>query len=202
MTQETTSKRRTSRRRASDGPNVMSILVGPVGVAALMVVLIGGLWYRDRASQVPFEPNTEIGQAALETVETAPDLGREHVDRGQPVNYEEDFPTSGPHDPNPVMPGVYVQEQRPEQIVHALEHGNIVIYRDQPDAETLQTIEAWADQFTGPWDGVVVVPSPGLGEAVVLTAWTKKLVLPEFKPEAAASFIDEYRGRGPENPVR
>jgi hypothetical protein len=47
-----------------------------------------------------------------------------------------------------------------------------------------------------------VVTHEGLGDGVVLTAWTKKLVLPEFQPEAAATFIDTYRGRGPENSVR
>ncbi|NJL86481.1 MAG: DUF3105 domain-containing protein [Leptolyngbyaceae cyanobacterium SM1_1_3] len=47
-----------------------------------------------------------------------------------------------------------------------------------------------------------MVPKAGLGDKIVLTAWTKKLVIPEFDPQAAATFIDEYRGRSPENPVR
>ncbi|PSN11618.1 hypothetical protein C7293_23530, partial [filamentous cyanobacterium CCT1] len=104
--------------------------------------------------------------------------------------------------PNPVMPGVYTEAQRPEQLVHALEHGNIVIYYDQPTAEAMTTLKSWADQFSGPWEGIVVVPKAGLGGEIVLTAWTKKLAMPEFSPQAAAAFVDEYRGRGPENPVR
>ncbi|MBE9079787.1 DUF3105 domain-containing protein [Romeria aff. gracilis LEGE 07310] len=91
--------------------------------------------------------------------------------------------------------GVYDQEQPQEKLVHSLEHGNIVIYYDEPGEETI-------NEFSGPWDGIVVVPKPGLGESIVLTAWTKKLAQPQFDPDAAASFIDEYRGRGPENPVR
>ena len=42
----------------------------------------------------------------------------------------------------------------------------------------------------------------GLGQSVVLTAWAKRLDLDRFDPAPAAAFIDGYRGRGPENPVR
>lgn len=100
------------------------------------------------------------------------------------------------------MQGVYEQVQRPEQLVHSLEHGNIVVYYDEPTPEAEQALKSWAEQFSGPWDGIVAVPKSGLGESLVLTAWTKKLVQPSFDAAAAASFIDAYRGRGPENPVR
>jgi hypothetical protein len=167
-----------------------------------MVALLGGLWYRNRPQTVAFEPNTSVGEAAMAAIETFPDQGQAHVSPGQAVNYDSDFPTSGPHDPNPVLPGVYTQEQRLEQLVHSIEHGNIVIYVDQPGQAAMDTLTAWASEFPGLWDGLVVVPKAGLGEEIVLTAWTKKLILPKFEPEAAATFIDTYRGRGPENPVR
>lgn len=167
-----------------------------------MVGAIAVLAYQNRPEQIAFEPGTTEGTAALTAVETFPDDGRKHVEPGETVNYEKDFPTSGPHDPNPVVPGVHSQEQRPEQLVHSLEHGNIVVYYDQPGTEATKALESWANQFSGAWDGVVVTPKAGLGESIVLTAWTKQLNLTEFEPEAAASFIDEHRGRGPENPVR
>ncbi|WP_035991523.1 DUF3105 domain-containing protein [Leptolyngbya sp. KIOST-1] len=195
-------ERSKSRRRKAQGPNILAIVLGPIGITVLMVAVIGTLWYRNRPEQVAFEPDTTIGETALVSVQTFPDQGREHVELGEPVDYDSDFPTSGPHDPNPTMPGVYTDVQRPEQLVHSLEHGNIVIYYDQPAAETKKALVSWADQFSGPWDGIVVVPKAGLGQDIVLTAWTKKLVMPEFDPQAAATFIDEYRGRGPENPVR
>ncbi|WOD38504.1 DUF3105 domain-containing protein [Nodosilinea sp. E11] len=197
-----TQSSRTKRRRRGDSPNPLSLLLGPVGIAVLMTALIGGLWYRNRPQSVAFEPNTTIGEAAMTNIQTFPDQGQVHVAPGQPVNYDTDFPTSGPHDPNPVLPGVYSQEQRLEELVHSIEHGNIVIYVDQPGQVAMDTLTAWASEFSGYWDGLVVVPRPGLGEEVVLTAWNHKLRLPEFEPEAAATFIDTYRGRGPENPVR
>ena len=181
---------------------MMTLLLGPVGIAAVMVAVIGGLWWRNRPESVAFEPNTTIGEAALASVQTFPDQGQAHVSPGQKVNYDSDFPTSGPHDPEPTLPGVYTEAQPLEKLVHSLEHGNIVIYYDQPREEAMKALQSWAKQFPGLWDGLVVVPRPGLGESLVLTAWTKKLVMPEFDPAAAATFIDAYRGRGPENPVR
>lgn len=191
-----------SRRHKSTGPNILAIVLGPIGVTVAMVAIIGTLWYRNRPERVAFEPDQTIGTPALAAVQTFPDQGREHIEPGGTVDYDSDFPTSGPHDPNPVMPGVYTEAQRPEQLVHSLEHGNIVIYYDQPQAETMQALESWADRFSGPWDGIVLTPKPGLEEEIVLTAWTKKLAMPDFDPQMAATFIDEYRGRGPENPVR
>ncbi len=196
------SSRSKSKRRPSKQSNVLKILLGPLGLAVVAIGAIAVLAYQNRSEQVAFEPGTAEGKAALTAVETFPDNGRKHVEPGESVNYEEDFPTSGPHDPNPVVPGVYSQAQQPKQLVHSLEHGNIVVYYDQPKAQVTKALESWANQFPGAWDGVVVTPKAGLGKSVVLTAWTKQLNLSEFDPEAAASFIDEYRGRGPENPVR
>ncbi|HSM82249.1 MAG TPA: DUF3105 domain-containing protein [Nodosilinea sp.] len=198
MTRTTRSKR----RRTAGSASALSLIFGPVGIAVLMAALIGGLWYRNRPQSVAFEPNTTVGEAALASIQTFPDQGQAHVAPGQPVNYDSDFPTSGPHDPNPVLPGFYSQEQRLEELVHSIEHGNIVIYIDQPGQLAVDTLTAWASDFPGYWDGLVVVPKPGLGQEVVLTAWNHKLRLPEFEPQAAAAFIDVYRGRGPENPVR
>jgi hypothetical protein len=83
-----------------------------------------------------------------------------------------------------------------------LEHGNIVIYYDTPEPEALATLKDWAGLYTGTWDGVVVAPMDGLGGDLVLTAWTKTLRLRSFDAGLAAAFVDAYRGRGPEHPVR
>ena len=102
----------------------------------------------------------------------------------------------------PTSPGVYRLPQRSGQLVHALEHGNVVIYYDTPTPDALADLKDWAALYTGPWDGVVLTPMERLGEEVVLTAWTKTLRLEPFDAALAAAFIDRYRGRGPEHPVR
>ena len=63
-------------------------------------------------------------------------------------------------------------------------------------------LKDWTSLYDGTWDGVVATKAAGLGEVVVMTAWTKLLRLETFDDASAAAFIDLYRGRGPENAVR
>jgi hypothetical protein len=119
-----------------------------------------------------------------------------------PMDYGTPFPTSGPHSPRWTETGFYSEPQPPTELVHALEHGNIVIYYDRPGSGALDQLRRWADEYQGQWDGVVVVPSPGLKRSVVLTAWEKRLRLDRFDAEAAAAFLDAFRGRGPEGAMR
>jgi len=142
------------------------------------------------------------GAATLDRVETFDDAGGGHVPQGQSVPYQSDPPTSGPHWPTPTKAGFYRDRQWPEALVHALEHGNIVIYYDAPGEETLEAIRKWTGLYGGAWDGVVAAPRPGLGSEIIVTAWRRVLRLDPFDAPGAAAFIDRYRGRGPENAVR
>ncbi len=174
-----------------------------LAAVALAAVGAGGLylWQLQQAGST-FEALLAEGQPALARVVTPPDRGGGHLGPGQGHSYDTAFPTSGIHDRVPIDPGFYTVPQRATQLVHAVEHGHIVIYYDDPGAEARATIEAWTALFGGHWDGVVAAPSSGLGKAVVLTAWRKILKLDSFEPAAAAAFIDAYRGRGPEKRVR
>ena len=173
-------------------------------LAAIALAALYGAyaWWDSARIESAFMARAAEGEGALERVESSPSQGRAHLNPGQSYAYQNRFPTSGPHDPTWTPPGVYDQPQRPTQLVHALEHGNIVIYYDEPGPEVMERLERWADLYDDQWSGLVVTPAAGLGNAVVLTAWTKRLELDPFDPAAAAAFIDAYRGRGPENPVR
>lgn len=174
-----------------------------LAAVALAAVVAGGL-YLWRLQQAGGEFDTLIaeGQPALARVETTPDRGGGHLGPGQGHSYGTAFPTSGIHDRVPIDPGFYSGPQRATQLVHSVEHGHVVIYYDAPGAEALTMLKDWAALFGGHWDGVVAVPSSGLGKGVVLTAWRKILKLDSFDAAAAAAFIDSYRGRGPEKRVR
>ncbi len=172
------------------------------GVAAVLGAVGGWLWWQFNAAEAVFLNLAQAGRPALDAVETRPNLGRGHVPPGQAVAYGDRFPTSGPHDPEWVEPGFYGAPQTPERLVHAVEHGNIVIYYDKPGDAVLQTLDSWTDLYGAQWSGIVVAPAPALGAAVVLTAWRKVLRLDPFDAAAAAAFVDAFRGRGPENPVR
>jgi hypothetical protein len=172
------------------------------GVAALAIATIAWFTLQGRQTADNFESLITQGKASLSKVISNPDHGRGHEEIGKPLNFAEDPPTSGIHWSNWTTPGFYSAAEPKEKLVHALEHGNIVIYYDQPGAEVRAQIEGWAKKFTGQWDGVVVVPRAGIGQTIELTAWAKLLRLETWDAAAAAAFIDAYRGRGPENPVR
>ena len=136
---------------------------------------------------------------AYKDIQKEPSKGRDHVE--SKVDYGTQYPTSGPHYPYPTAPGFYKKIQPLEKLVHSLEHGNIVIYFDEPRKNDIEKIRSWVDRYTGDFDGVIAVPSKGLGKKLVLTAWQHRLELPQLDIRAAF-FIDAFRGRGPERPVR
>ncbi|MFQ5773891.1 MAG: DUF3105 domain-containing protein [Kiloniellaceae bacterium] len=203
-----------SRKRAARAQGAKIDWGGPAGkgtgrlnvalaaIAVLAVVAAGVFWWRNTQTENEFFALAAKGRSALARVETLPNDGQSHLQPGERHKYAAEFPTSGPHDPVPTDPGFYDQPQRATRIVHALEHGHIVIYYDDPGADVLDRLKDWAALYDGHWDGVIATPFSGLGRDVVLTAWRKVLELDGFDPAAAAAFIDEYRGRGPENPVR
>ncbi len=174
-----------------------------LGTAAIVLVAAAVWWWWDtRQAAEDFETLAATGAATLDRVETMRDEGGGHVPQGQDVPYQSDPPTSGPHWPTPTRAGFYSDRQWPEALVHALEHGNIVIYYDAPGEQALATIREWTGLYGGAWDGVVATPKPGLADGIILSAWHRVLRLDSFDAAAAAAFVDRYRGRGPENAVR
>jgi len=141
----------------------------------------------------------DASHPAYRDIQKEESLGREHVEG--PVDYGTDFPTSGPHNPVWTEPGFYDRPLDRENLVHALEHGNIVIYYDEPGDAAMKIIRGWTDRFRGQWDGVVAVPHEGLGESLVMTSWQHRLELAKIDVRASF-FVDAFRGRGPENRVR
>ncbi|MDP6426480.1 MAG: DUF3105 domain-containing protein [Rhodospirillales bacterium] len=184
---------------SSGGVSTKLILLG---IAALVV--IGGGYYIWQTAQASREFTTLAG-AGTESLTWAQTLsydGDRHLGPGEAYRYRNAYPTSGPHAPVPTRPGFYTSPQPPTGLVHALEHGGIVIYYGQAEAETIAKLKNWTSLYQGVWDGVVATPRSGLGNGVVLTAWRKRLQLASFDAKAAAAFIDAFRGRGPEKPVR
>ena len=172
--------------------------------AVVAAVVIGGglfLWQTLSASR-GFSKLAGGGAAILDQVQSSRNDGRRHLNAGERQVYPSRYPTSGPHQTIWTRPGFYETPQPPTRLVHALEHGNAVIYYDRLGAEAEAMLRDWAGLFTGQWDGLVVSKSSGLGDGLVLTAWRKRLDLDSFDAESVAAFVDAFRGRGPENQVR
>lgn len=174
-------------------------------IATIAAAAVGGIaWWGVAVSdsEAEFLALAAEGQAALSRVRTMRYEGTGHLSPGQSAHYRGDPPTSGAHDRDWIAPGFYDAPQFRSRLVHALEHGNVVIYYDRPDPATRATLESWTGLFRGQWNGLVVTPGAGLGTTIVLTAWRRTLRLKPFDAAAAAAFVDRYRGRGPERPVR
>lgn len=135
-----------------------------------------------------------------------PDEGRDHVAEGTTVEYESEPPTSGPHFASWAPAGIHREVVQDEYLVHNLEHGHIVIYYT-PDTsrlsdESVAKITELTEEFDGQWDAVLAVPRPDMDVELTLTAWNHKMELDSFDEELIDAFVEAYRGRGPENPIR
>ena len=183
-----------SRRRRDQLITAVVVVIAAVG--------FGAYWWWSWTSKAEFLALAAEGEYALAEIKTDVSLGRGHGTASETYYYEAQFPTSGIHNPVSTEPDFYEVSQPPGQLVHAVEHGHIVIYYERLEPDALAKLKQWVNLYSGHWDGIVVTPMPGLGEKVVLTAWTKHLKLERFDAAAVAAFIDKFRGRGPENPVR
>ncbi len=193
--------KRTPQPEAKKGISSNQMIMAAVAV----VIVVAGSWWWNKSQKIEdqFFEHVGRGDGTLDRVERHADHGTSgHLTPGEGVSYGTNTPTSGRHDQRWVNPGVYATAQSPTMLVHSLEHGMVVIYYDRPEAGAMAALEDWSSLYGGPFSGIVMARQAGLGEKVVLTAWKKSLTLDQFDAPAAAAFIDAYRGRGPENPVR
>lgn len=172
-------------------------------IGAIALVLIGGVFFVRAISQPP--PGTHM-----------PDLGREHVSEEQVAStqYNSNPPTSGPHLPSWVRPGIYTESQKEGELIHSLEHGYIVISYNcaalggETTATTsAQTQSAPCTQLIAAFESIarkkelkklVVVPRAGMESAIALTAWTYVDTFDAFDEARISKFIDFHRDHGPE----
>lgn len=210
MAKSNSKRRKPAKSAASKGPARKPGLFGKITPVrgGIGIVLAGlAVWavvdYQGAVRGVAsFKELVAQGRPSLTRVERMPNDGRSHVPDGSMVGYRADPPTSGAHSLKWTDPGVYSRRQPPERLVHSIEHGMVVIYYETPGEAVMDTLEFWASLFAAEWSGIVVTPKKGLGSEIVLTAWRRRLRLPEFDAASAAAFVDAYRGRGPEQRVR
>ena len=189
--------------KAAENKGAAKQSVIKIAVVAGLAVAAGWWWYGNQQAEDLFLDHIRKGGGTLDRVERHADHGTSgHLTPGERINYGSNTPTSGRHDGRPVSPGVYTTVQAPTMLVHSLEHGLVVVYYDRLPEDAMATLEDWSGLYGGPFSGIVVTRQPGLGDKLVLTAWRKSLSLDAFDADAMAVFIDAYRGRGPENPIR
>jgi hypothetical protein len=168
---------------------IVGAVLGVIILAPIVMGLFGG------------DDTPEVLQGFVEEM---PDEGRDHVPEGTQVDYESDPPTSGPHYASWAPPDLYRDVVPDELLVHNLEHGHVVIYYNpsQISNESATKISELTNEYDGQWDAVLAVPRPEMDNELTLTAWTYKMELEQYDEELIDAFVDAYRGKGPENPVR
>ena len=199
-------RRKAELRRAARRRNFLTI-----GIAVLVAVAIGALVVSERSAE-----NAPIGvsksEASCSRVKEFPASSREHIPEGsQHEPYNSSPPTNGPHYGNPAQTGFYTSALPPEQLVHNLEHGQIVIwYAPNAPDEVKEDIEAVVGE-----QPIATVASPYEGELegnFALTAWLGAEEADDGGPDGAGvlqtceqvsqAVVDEFRrnfqGKSPE----
>jgi Protein of unknown function (DUF3105) len=164
-------------------------------VAAGVALAIAGLIAVALALSARDEP--ELSGAARGPGELQADRGAGH-DAAARVP-EGEWPTSGPH-----RPDLVTAERRrlsDDQIIHALELGNVVILYDAPDPGA--ALERLQEEVAGPFDAelaaagqaVILARRPGAGAATAL-AWRRVLWADDPADPALREFAEAWLGRG------
>lgn len=162
------------RRRIGQGWIVLGVVVAFIALVVLARAL--GVFNAPAAAiDVNAQQFDTTGQTVGVKVE---DLGREHIQVGQPATYNSVPPTSGQHwiqsGVAPAPWGIKDTNLPNEVTTHNLEHGGIVIaYNGLTPAEVDQLKTLVRNLMSAGFPKVIVEPYPKLTDAkVALTAWT------------------------------
>lgn len=154
---------------------------------------------------------TVVGVAAIQTTDcatcggtcredAAPAVSRQH--RTEDLDYALSPPCGGDHDPCWAPWGVHDAPVRPENWVHNLEHGGVVLlYTADLPAGDVAALVAFAGTLppgrvvVTPWDGAMDLP----GARVAAVAWEHRLMLGCVDIPALTDFFVRRSGRAPED---
>ncbi len=182
---EAARRRRSLRNRA--------LLAGGVAAVLLMVLFVVNSDRQERTEQASqFETASCRFDRDHDPEDPAP---RNHV---APPAYEVNPPAGGNHTPQAAGAGVYTEATAPPdgQIVHALEHGYVVLWhRPDLDEQSLTTIREVAARHAR---DVLVVPRPSIETPVAATAWHARLLCGQVEADTFERFITEFANKGPE----
>src|SRR5919112_4756748 len=172
-------------RSAGGGLSKSTILIGLVVVA--FIAGFGALIWVDSGQRQESEPPEGVEEF---------DVGAAGKHTQDPVDYEQDPPAGGEHNPVWQNAGFYEEPVRSENAVHTQEHGAVwITYSpDLPQDQQDRIREIVESQ-----DCLLASPYPGLDSPVVASAWGSQIRLESADDENLERFISTYR-RGPQTP--
>ena len=114
------------------------------------------------------------------------------------VNYKQNPPVGGSHNPVWQNCGYYDQPVHDENAVHSLEHGAVwITYSPDLPQDEVERLRDIAENETY----VLVSPRDGLPSPVVASAWGKQLRLDDAEDSDLERFIGAYE-QGPQTPEK
>ena len=143
---------------------------GPFFIGLLGLLVLAGLFLFRTSPTTSDIPTNEVEVSVMKAT---------HVSNTDAVVYNSNPPTSGPHDPDWIRPGIYGEAQDKYKLIHSLEHGYIVVHYNcglqiSNFEFLISKVEAHED------DGVATESGTFKADcalALVLADWAKKMEL-------------------------
>ena len=163
--------------------------------ASLAVVMLATLVLVACASRPSFaDPRLQVFDDDLTTA------GQAHLADGQVFTYPSLPPYAGPMSGNVLPCRVYEDQQPFEPIVHAMEHGAVVLYF-QPDVfsgDEAAALRLLGTDLLRRGDRFILMPNRQLRSPLVLASWGRLLELPRAEESTIEAFVDAFENDGPE----
>ena len=104
------------------------------------------------------------------------------------VDYPQNPPAGGPHNPAWLNCGVYTEPVPAENAVHSLEHGALWVTYDPSISDA--ALESLRSQLPSTY--VILSPFDDLPAPIVLSGWNSQLQVDDADDPRIAAFIEEY----------
>jgi hypothetical protein len=106
-----------------------------------------------------------------------------------PITYTENPPMGGSHNVVWQNCGIYDAPIHNEHAVHSMEHGAVwITYRPDLASDQVQLLKTIAAD-----DFMLLSPYPGLGSAIVASAWNHQMAFARADDPALPLFVSEYK---------
>ena len=163
---------------------------------ALVVLVVGFVIISDRRERSRQAAEFTTASCRFDRTSDGDDgPGRNHTPT---PSYRVNPPAGGNHTPQAAPAGIYTDANLPAdgQIVHAMEHGYIVLwYRPDLDEQSLGQLRDLANEHA---KDILMVPRPSIGTPVAATAWHARIQCGGLEVDTVEKFINTFVNKGPE----
>jgi hypothetical protein len=132
---------------------------------------------------------------------TIPICTQDQIDKNtisDPLCYNSNPPTSGPHSANPMPLKVLDNPAPKESLIHNMEHGGVIIWYNTDNQDVIKQLASLANDNLNRRRLIVMTQYTDMEpDTVAVTAWTRldKFKSAEFTKKRVQDFIDEHERR-------